>query len=50
MPLIAALILSDLIAEAKSNKSPLYVEFMDARKALMWFGTLDCFVTCTPLA
>jgi hypothetical protein len=33
MPIIAALILSELIAEAKSNKSPLYVAFMDARKA-----------------
>ena len=32
MPLIAALILSELIAESKSNKSPLYVAFMDARK------------------
>jgi hypothetical protein len=28
MPIIAALILSELIAEAKSNKSPLYVAFM----------------------
>ena len=38
MPIIAALILSELIAEAKSNKSPLYVAFMDARKAfdLVW--------------
>jgi hypothetical protein len=33
MPIIAALILSELIAEAKSNKSPLYVAFMGARKA-----------------
>jgi hypothetical protein len=33
MPIIAALILSELIAEDKSNKSPLYVAFMDARKA-----------------
>jgi hypothetical protein len=29
----SALNLSELIAEAKSNKSPLYVVFMDARKA-----------------
>jgi hypothetical protein len=38
MPIIAALILSELIAEAESNKSPLYVAFMDARKAfdLVW--------------
>jgi hypothetical protein len=38
MPIIAALILSELIAEAKSNTSPLYVAFMDARKAfdLVW--------------
>ena len=38
MPIIAALILSELIAKAKSNKSPLYVAFMDARKAfdLVW--------------
>ena len=38
MPIIAALILSKLIAEAKGNKSPLYVAFMDARKAfdMVW--------------
>jgi hypothetical protein len=29
MPIIAALILSELIAEAKSNKPPLYVAFME---------------------
>jgi hypothetical protein len=51
MPIIAALILSELIAEAKSNKSPLYVAFMDARKAfdLVWhtglYGSFDIKVT-----
>jgi hypothetical protein len=41
MPIIAALILSELIAEAKSNKSPLYVAFMDACSAEIGLSSGD---------
>ena len=42
MPLIAALILTELITEAKRSKSPLYVALMDARKAfdILWHSGL----------
>jgi hypothetical protein len=53
---LVVLLVIELIAEAKSNKSPLYVAFMDARKAfdLVWhtglfrcssYGSFDIKVT-----
>ena len=33
MPITAGLILSELMAEVRNSKNPLYIDFMDARKA-----------------
>lgn len=42
MPIIAGLILSELVTEAKNSKSSLYIAFMDARKAfdVVWHDCL----------
>ena len=42
MPITAGLILSELMAEARNSKTPLYIAFMDAIKSfdVVWHNCL----------